>query len=100
MHAALQPPFCLQVTKHWFLCESGVSHWLLTDVAEQHRQEDEAVRGSQQHNGQVHPEVEDLEDLGLGKGQHNDTPELRQRDPTENLRRYKRKKVFRQREPL
>lgn len=42
---------------------------LLTDITEQHREEDEAVCGTEQHYGQVHPEVEDLEDLRLGKCQ-------------------------------
>lgn len=40
---------------------------LLTYITEQYREEDETVRGPQQHYGQVHPKVEDLEDLGLGK---------------------------------
>lgn len=35
----------------------------LTDIAEQHREEDEPVSSPQQHDGQVHPEVENLEDL-------------------------------------
>lgn len=34
------------------------------------------MRGSQQHDGQVHPEVEDLEYLGGGKRQHHDASEL------------------------
>lgn len=42
--------------------------------------------GPQQHDGQIHPEVEDLEDLRLGKGQDEDSSKLCQRDPTENLR--------------
>lgn len=42
---------------------------LLTDITEQYREEDEAVCGPQQHYGQVHPKVEDLEDLRLGKRQ-------------------------------
>lgn len=43
---------------------------LLTYIAEQYREEDEAVRRSQQHYGQVHPKIEDLEDLRLGKCQN------------------------------
>jgi len=43
------------------------------------------VRGAQQHHGQVHAEVEDLEDLGLGQRQDEDAPELGQRDATEHL---------------
>ena len=31
-------------------------------------------------DAQVHPEVEDLEDLRLGEGQHDDPAELGQRD--------------------
>lgn len=42
---------------------------LLTDITEQYREEDEAVCGPQQHYGQVHSKVEDLEDLRLGKRQ-------------------------------
>lgn len=42
---------------------------LLTYITEQYRQEDEAVRGPQEHYGQVHPKVEDLENLRLGKSQ-------------------------------
>lgn len=40
---------------------------LLTDIAEQYREEDEAVCGPQKHYGQIHPKIEDLEDLRLGK---------------------------------
>ena len=58
----------------------------LTYVAEQHWQEDESVRGAQQHEGQVHAEVEDLEDLRLGHRQDEDASVLSQRDPTEHLR--------------
>ena len=58
---------------------------LLTYVAEQHGQEDESVRGPQQHHGQVHAEVEDLEDLRLGQRQDEDASELSQRDPAEHL---------------
>lgn len=57
----------------------------LTYVTEQHGQEDEAVRGAQQHDGQVHPKVEHLEDLGLGKRQDQNSSEFGQRDPAENL---------------
>ncbi len=49
---------------------------LLTDITEQHGEEDEAVRGPQQHYGQVHPEVEDLEDLRFGKCQDKDSSKL------------------------
>ena len=49
---------------------------LLTDITEQYREEDEAVSRPQQHYGQVHPEVEDLEDLRLGKRQDEDTSKL------------------------
>ena len=57
----------------------------VTCVAEQDGEEDEAMGGSQQHHGQVHAEVEDLEDLGLGQGQDQDAPKLGQGDPTEHL---------------
>lgn len=49
---------------------------LLTDITEQYREEDEAMWRPQQHYGQVHPKVEDLEDLRLGKGQDYDTSEF------------------------
>ena len=58
---------------------------VLTYIAEQHRQEDESMRGPQQHYGQVHAEVEDLEDLRLGQGQNEDATKLGQCDPAENL---------------
>lgn len=42
--------------------------------------------GGPVHNyGQVHPEVEDLEQLGLGKGQDDDSSQLCQRDATQHL---------------
>lgn len=40
-----------------------------TNITEKDGEEDEAVRSPQQHYGQVHPEIEDLEDLRLGKRQ-------------------------------
>ncbi len=58
----------------------------LTYVAKQDREEDETVGGADENNAQVHPEVEDLEDLRLGEGQDDDAAELRQRDPGKNLR--------------
>lgn len=42
--------------------------------------------GAQQHDGQVHAEVEHLEDLRLRQGQDQDASELGQRDATEHLR--------------
>lgn len=41
----------------------------LTYIAEQYWKENEAVCGPQQDDGQVHPKVENLEDLWLGKRQ-------------------------------
>lgn len=41
--------------------------------------------GSQQHHGQVHSEVEDLEYLRLGQAEHTNTYKLCQRDSTEHL---------------
>lgn len=49
---------------------------LLTDITKEHGEEDEAVRGPQQHYGQVHPKIEDLKDLRLGQRQDEDTTEL------------------------
>lgn len=40
--------------------------------------------GTQQHDSQIHPKVEHLEDLRLGEVQHDDSTELRQRDTGEN----------------
>lgn len=34
------------------------------------------MRSSQDHNGQVHPEIEHLEDLRLGERQHDNSSEL------------------------
>lgn len=48
----------------------------LTYIAEQYREEDEPVCGPQQDNSQVHPKVENLEDLRLGKRQDYDTSKL------------------------
>ncbi len=41
----------------------GPREGVLTDVGEQHREEDEPVGGADQDDAQVHPEVEHLEDL-------------------------------------
>ena len=49
---------------------------LRTEVAEQHRQEDEAVSHPQQRYDQVQPEEEDLDELGLGERQHDDTRQV------------------------
>lgn len=43
--------------------KSGMCDGILTDITEQHREEDEAVRRPQQHYGQIHPKIKDLEDL-------------------------------------
>lgn len=53
---------CAQILSFPFKCVT-----LLTYITEQYREEDETMCGPQQHYGQEHPEVEDLEDLGLGK---------------------------------
>ena len=42
--------------------------------------------GADEDDAQVHPEVEDLEDLRLGERQHHDPAELGQRDAGENLK--------------
>ncbi len=57
----------------------------LTDIAKKDREEDEPVSGSDQDDAQVHAEVEDLEDLRLGEGQHHDPSELGQGDAGEHL---------------
>lgn len=41
------------------------------------------MSGSNQHNAQVHAEVEHLEDLWFGEGEHNDTGEFGQRDASQ-----------------
>lgn len=43
------------------------------------------MRGSQQHDRQVHAEVEHLEDLRLGQGQDQDAAKLGQCDAAEHL---------------
>lgn len=43
------------------------------------------MRRADKHDAQVHAEVEDLEDLGLGERQHHDAAELGQGDPGEDL---------------
>ena len=60
----------------------------LTDIAEDDGEEDESVRGADEDDSQVHPEVEDLEDLRLGERQHHDPAELGQRDARQNLQTY------------
>lgn len=75
-----------EVKGHTFRHKPHPTHTMRTCVAEQHREEDESVRGPQQHHGQVHAEVEDLEDLGLGQSQDQDASKLSQSDPTEHLR--------------
>ena len=57
----------------------------LTYVAEKNGQDDESVCGADQHDAQVHTEVENLEDLGLGEGQDHDAAELGQRDAGQHL---------------
>lgn len=52
----------------------------LTQEAQKDGQQDEPVSGTEQHNAQVHAEVEYLEDLRLGKGQHDDAGKLGERD--------------------
>lgn len=41
--------------------------------------------GPEQHDAQVHSEVEDLEDLGVGECHHYDTSELGEGDAREYL---------------
>ncbi len=67
----------------------------LTDIAKKDREEDEPVSGADQDDAQVHAEVEDLEDLRLGEGQHHDPSELGQGDAGEHLSRKKKIKMRR-----
>ena len=48
------------------------------------------MRRSKEHDPEVHPEVEDLEELRLGERQNDDTSELRQGDPTQYLQSERR----------
>ena len=57
-----------------------------TCIAQKHWQEDQAMSGSDQNNTQIHPEVEDAEDLWFGKGQHNNSSEFGQGDSREYLK--------------
>uniref|UniRef100_A0A1I8I4V2 PBPe domain-containing protein n=1 Tax=Macrostomum lignano TaxID=282301 RepID=A0A1I8I4V2_9PLAT len=52
--------------------------------AEQHRQEHEAVQGSEQHNAQVHAEVENFEQLGFGKTEDHNAAQLGEGDAGEH----------------
>ena len=49
---------------------------LLTTVTEEYREKNEAMESSEENNSQVHPEVEHLEELRLGEGQHDDAAQL------------------------
>ena len=44
---------------------------VLTEVAEQHREEDDPMGRAQQCDGQEHAEVVDVEEQGLGKDEHD-----------------------------
>jgi len=56
-----------------------------TDVGEEHRQEDEAVQCAEQHDAQVHTEVEHLEELRVREYEDEDAAELCQSDATQHL---------------
>jgi hypothetical protein len=58
---------------------------LLTAVAEEYRQEDESVKRAKKYNTHVHSEVENLEQLRLGKCQHYYAAEFCKRYSTEHL---------------
>ena len=58
---------------------------VLTYITEQHWKEDQTMSRSEPHDSQVHPEVEDLEQLRLGEGENDDASQLRQGDSTQNL---------------
>ena len=74
---------------HSLFCPAELlSFHSLTDIAEDDGEEDEPVRGADEDDAQVHPEVEDLEDLRLGERQHHDPPELGQRDPRQHLQTF------------
>ena len=66
---------------------------MLTDKWQQNWQEDESVRSSNQHNSQIHTEVEHLENLWLGERQHDNTAELSQCDTGQNLVERKKTKL-------
>ena len=57
----------------------------LTNVGEKHGQEYESVCSPYENDAQVHAEVEDLEDLGLGEGEDHDAAELGQGDAGQHL---------------
>lgn len=57
----------------------------LTDIAQEDWQEDETVRGAEQDDAQVHPEIENLEDLRFRETQHDDPAKLGQCDAREHL---------------
>jgi hypothetical protein len=62
-----------------------MSRGVLTDKREKNRQEDEAVKGANADDPQVHPEVEHAEDLRVRKAEGDDAAELGQRDAGQHL---------------
>jgi len=56
-----------------------------TDVGEEHRQEDEAMQCAEQHDAQVHTEIENLEQLRVREYKDEDATKLCQGDTTQHL---------------
>lgn len=65
------------------MCVSVCVHH--TKVAEQYRQEDEAVCHPQQRDDQIQPEEEDLNELSFSERQHNDSRQVGHSDAGEHL---------------
>ena len=55
-----------------------------TDVAEKNGEEDETVRSANHNNGQIHAEVEDLEELGMRSGENCDADYFCKSDSAKN----------------
>ncbi len=52
------------------------------------------MSSTNEDNTKVHAEVEDFEDLGLGKSQNDDAAKFGERDPRQDLRQNKSTEIF------
>lgn len=62
----------------------------LTNIAKQHRSQDQAMRSAHQHYAQVHSEIEYPEYERLCEGENDDAGEFGECNSGENLRNKKR----------
>ena len=68
-----------------YWCNKNYKKYFLTNEREKNWQENKSVSCSNQHNAKVHPEIENLENLGLCKGQDNNTAKFGKRNTRKNL---------------